>query len=658
MKLMRRRRLVRRQLERKWLKTKSKADHVKYKDHCQAMYKNIRTERLLYNQSEIEKSEKDYKKMSSLTNHLLGKSTNYILPKSIPKEHLPDVFADFFLDKIRKIQRDIQLNKMSQIETAESLLLTLDSQTTKLNFFVLTDYDEMSIILNSMANKQCLLDPVPMWFIKENISQFLPLIVRTVNSSLSSGTVATSLKTALVRPDYKKASLDSEILKSYRPVSNLPILAKVTEKVVFKRLDTHIQVNDLLDPNQSAYRKCHSTETCLLQLQNDILNELDKNKTVAVVMLDMSAAFDTVSHDKLIKCFKDKFGIGGIALDWLKSYLTDRKQIVVIDDVLSKPYDLEYGFPQGAVLAGLFYNMYSADLKEIPKKYPAVKHKGYADDNYWYVAFSKKNTVENMKQLEDCIADAKIWMTNNDFKVNAGKTEIVYFTPQKRPYSGPFLNIVSDSDKPTNIVESLGVQLDQCMTMESQVNAVTKSVYFHTRNISKIRKYLTLNSAKTLVQSLVISRLDYANSLFRNLTLRLTKKLQRAQNSAARMLFKKSKRCHITPVLKKLHWLPVLYRIKFKIVLLVYKCLKKLAPVYLQDSIKIHTRSRTLRSNAALEGTLVVPRHRRRKFGGRAFSNVAAVLWNSLPTDIRKADSVSHFKTMLKTHFFALHFTC
>ena len=209
---------------------------------------------------------------------------------------------------------------------------------------------------------------------------------------------------------------------------------------------------------------------------------------------------------------------------------------------------------------------------------------------------------------------------------------------------------------PRTPVKYLGIQMDSLLNLEKHVNSVTSTAYYHLRNISKIRQALDIDSAKSLVQSLVISRLDFCNSILSKYPQRLTSKLQRVQNHAARVIFKKKKRDHMTPYLKELHWLPVRSRVTFKILLLTYKCLNGLAPAYLSDLINLYIPPRTLRSNTTLTGTLVVPRYNRLKHGGRAFSYVSPLLWNCLPNGIRNAVSVSLFKSLLKTHLFREYF--
>ena len=167
---------------------------------------------------------------------------------------------------------------------------------------------------------------------------------------------------------------------------------------------------------------------------------------------------------------------------------------------------------------------------------------------------------------------------------------------------------------------------------------------------------MTENATKTLVNALVTPKLDYCNSLLVGLPKYLVNKLQRSQNAAARLIKRRSKRSHITPVLKELHWLPIRSRIMFKILLLIFKALNGLAPVYLRNMLHRYTPAQTLRSNELLSGTLVVPRFKKLKHGGRAFSSVAPALWNSIPRNIRTAETISAFKSKLKTYLFRQHY--
>ena len=151
---------------------------------------------------------------------------------------------------------------------------------------------------------------------------------------------------AYVTPLQKKPSLDRNILKNYRPVSNLSFISKLIEKVVAKQLNEFISHEGLLNVNQSAYKSSHSTETALLKIQNDIALSVDSGKAVALTLLDLSAAFDTIDHSLLYDCLHDWFGLDGTVLSWIKSYLSNRKQKIKIGDSFSEAIILPFGVPK------------------------------------------------------------------------------------------------------------------------------------------------------------------------------------------------------------------------------------------------------------------------------------------------------------------------
>ena len=188
-----------------------------------------------------------------------------------------------------------------------------------------------------------------------------------INTSLTTGIVPHDLKTAVVKPLLKKPSLDKNLLRNYRPISNLPFLSKILEKVVLHKLLSNLQENNFSNPFQSAYRAGHSTETVLLCIVNDILSALDNDNISVLLLLDLSAAFDTIDHQILLSRLNSVFGIQSTALQWFHSYLSDRYQSTSVNNSSSSPSQLMCGVPQGSVLGPILFVLYTTPLSDIAK---------------------------------------------------------------------------------------------------------------------------------------------------------------------------------------------------------------------------------------------------------------------------------------------------
>ena len=193
--------------------------------------------------------------------------------------------------------------------------------------------DDIAKVIKNSPTKSCLLDPWPTFLVNDCLDILLPSITKLVNYSLSEGAVPDGFKSAVVTPLIKKSSLPKDDLKNYHPVSGLSFISKLVERVVASHLRRHVSLHGLENENQSAYRGGHSTETALLSIKNQIHLSLARGTTV--VLLDQSAAFDTIDHDKLLDCLRKWFGVGGRCLDWFKSYLSDRTQCIKIGSVFS-----------------------------------------------------------------------------------------------------------------------------------------------------------------------------------------------------------------------------------------------------------------------------------------------------------------------------------
>ena len=454
-------------------------------------------------------------------------------------------------------------------------------------------------------------------------------------------------------PLFKKPNCD-RIFKNYRPVSNLPYASKLIESAVANQLKSYLVANNLIPVNQSAYRAGHSTETALLKVQNDILLSMDSGNVVALTLLDLSAAFDTIDHVILLKRLKTDMGIDGTVLKWIASYLSDRSQCVSIDGITSKKRDLKFGVPQGSVLGPLLFSVYIQPLCALAQKHGLQLH-SYADDQQVYISFKPVPQSETLAVNKLCrgIEAIKKWMFLNKLALNADKTEFILFGSRVQLAKLQTESILIDSVaiSSVNVVRNLGVWFNSSMNMEEQVKQLCSSVFYHLRCISQIRGFLDSNTVKTLVQSSITSRLDYGNSLLFGVPGYLLDRLQRAQNAAAKLIYRARRFDHVTPILEELHWLPVRKRIVFKLCLIVFKCLNGNGPKYLSDLLSL--RDTGVDTRCARDSNLLnVPKSKRITFGDRAFYVAAPKLWNSLPVNVRGSPSVTTFKKNLKTFLF------
>ena len=252
-------------------------------------------------------------------------------------------------------------------------------------------------------------------------------------------------------------------------------------------------------------------------------------------------------------------------------------------------------------------------------------------------------------------------MTDNKLKLNGDKTELLVYGTKyflSKLGSTAKMNIEGSNVSPSSVVRDLGVLVDPTLSMHAHISSVCRSANYQLKKLAAVRKFITFSAIVQLVSSLVLSRLDYCNALFVGLPDNEISRLQNVMNNAARMIFQRSKRHHVTPLLVKLHWLPVKQRITYKIATLAFRKFDDSLPKYLSDLLKIETKENDRvctrsRSEKRLE---LPPLNRNKTTDRRLFTTCAPEIWNALPADLRAADSLSSFKTGLKTYLFRLAF--
>ena len=588
----------------------------------------------------------DTKGLFSIVDALTGtkKANSVLKPTNIPPAQLCDAFALYFHDRVIRLRHGLT-PKFDSPSTPDACLGKFKSVTT----------DEVIKLVNKSSTKSCFLDALPTNQLKDNITVLAPFFTSFFNSSLSAGIFPNQFKTAIIRPLLKKVGLDNNLLKNYRPISNLSFLSKTLERIVADQLCGYLSTNNLFAKFQSAYRPNHSTETAILKVHNDIMNALNNKKDVVLVMLDLSAAFDTLDHSVLIHRLQHRFGINGTVLQWFISYLTDRSFSISFDSSSSStPSNLLFGVPQGSVLGPILFTLYTVPLEDIFTRFD-MDYMLYADDSQLYVVCNKPS--DSIKSIERCIEDIRAWLKSNMLVLNPGKTEVIQFSSRYKK-NVETLNSLSMGGSDINLsssVRNLGVYLESNGDSASHVNHICKSAYYALYRIGKIRSLLDQAATTKLVHAFVTSRLDYCNIILYGCPQSQLDKLQSVQNAAARLVNRMKKSDHITAALQDLHWLRIRERIDFKVLLTVYKIVNNFAPSYLCALVDRYIPGhRGLRSSNP--DLFLLKRQdskcTTRSYGWRAFSNYAPLLWNDLPLHIRQSISIDIFKRSLKTHLF------
>ena len=578
------------------------------------------------------------KSLYSVVNELTDNKKVTVLPDSNNDKELANSFLLFFHEKIKKIRSTFspvrkELNGTNNCPVVD-----------KLSEFEPATLEEITEIAKSFGIKCSPEDPVPSPLLSSNIETFAPYWLEIVNLSLEVGSM-NGLKSAVVNPLIKvlNSLVDTDKYKYYRPVSNLVFVSKLIERVVKKRLEQHMIRNRLHSDKNYAYRSKHSAEHLLLKVVNDLYLSFDKNIPSVVVLLDLSAAFDTVDHAKLLYILEHEIGIIGTALKWFESFLTGRTQKVKIGEEYSDIVELLYGVAQGSVLGPPLFKIYIRSLYKYVEP-TGFTIEGFADDHQlikqFMISFQRQALGENIQNLLEHIGQ---WMSEYFLCLNQGKTKILVLAPpsiqEEIVIGGVFLKNVCI--RFVTSVKNLGIILDDVLSFEEQINKVVKTCYATIKKLTQIKGFLSRQHLEQLVSSDIFSILDYCNSLYYGVNNNLLMKMQRVQNCAARLVIKERiGRGMMDRVLMDLHWLKVKFRNIYKILMIVHNCLHQRAPNELIELLQYVDSERTMNLRESKCSN---------KYGVKAFSHVGPKLWNLLPRNIRDVHETDDFKKALKS---------
>ena len=642
-----------RKAERRYVKSKLTVDRQILHHHRHIYDRLIRKSKSDYYVERIASSENSQRELFKVVSDLLDSTSPRLTPVPTASTSLSDTFAQFFTGKISKIIAGFPV-----VDSQSSDVFSLSKSSSGFPDFELSEFHNVSTeqVQKARAVKTSALDLLPKDLFLSVYPVLLPHLTHVNNNSLTSGTVPSCFKRARITPLLKKPTADSTELASYRPVSNLSFFSKVLESVVARQLNVYLSDHLLLNPVQSAYRHHHSTETALLHVYSELLVELDQGRSAFLVLLDLSAAFDTINHKMLLKTLNQRFHISDQALKWIASYLDSRTFTVGMPGESSEVLDLGVGVPQGSVLGPVLFSLFTAPLHDIFSA-RGIKAHFYADDTQFWVSFDQRdpaNEASARELISSVFCEVRDWMLEHQLMINPSKT--VFLPVSRKLNFNDIQPLCLDGTiiPPSKSARNLGIIFDHRLSFEKQVSDLRRICFFHLRRLNHIRPYVPSDQFESLVHSFITSRVDCCNSLYFNLPKYLVSKIQNIHNSAARCILHRRKVDSARQSLYDLHWLPVHARIRFKLAILAFKILQGDAPKYFCESIHAKVAVRSTRASTLPQ--LVCPsfsRPRLKSCGDRSFYSSCVAVWNSLLPELRSLPTLASFKKGLKTSLFS-----
>ena len=452
------------------------------------------------------------------------------------------------------------------------------------------------------------------------------------NCSLATGYVPKCWKIKRVSPVHKgDVKTDPS---NFRPISILPIPMKIFEKIVHDQVSTFIKENTFLNDRQSGFRKLFSTTTAVLDVSENILEQLDKNNFVGAVLIDLKKAFDTVDHKILLKklwCY----GFQNQSFDWFESYLTDRQQLTLVNNIMSDLlHEDVYGVPQGSVLGPLLFLLYIDDIKSVIQN--AYCHL-YADDTIILKGASDPDSL--IASLERELSNVDHWLSINKMTINTKKTEVIFFGNKAhlKKLDNKTVRYLDTPLKRKDKVKYLGVLFDEKMQWKYQIKNITQKASLKLGKIKAIASFLTPHTKKLLVNALVMPYFHYCSPAWSNAAPFRLSKINKKVVDASVFLGREDN-YSIYNMLDK------------DISLLTFKALNNIAPNYLCSKIQMAKNCHSHNTRRAAKNHLQIPSSNT-KFGMRTFAYRASKLWNDLPNELLDIKSLLKFKTSVKDFF-------
>ena len=512
-------------------------------------------------------------------------------------------------------------------------------------------------IINQLETKSTGPQSIPIKLLKIIPDLIIIPLCKIISNSFTSGVFPESLKISKVIPIHKDGS--TQILDNYRPISLLSVFDKIIEKLMHIRLYSFLTDHNILFQNQFGFRKNNSTTYALIQITEMIKESIDNHKYGCGIFIDLRKAFDTVNHNILLTKL-EHYGIRGTALNWFKSYLSNRKQYVFLNGESSKLKDVTCGVPQGSVLGPLLFLLYINDLPNISKVFNFYL---FADDTNIYC---EANTLEELEFIINKeLKELRTWLIVNRLSLNINKTNFVIFHPYNKPLKQKITiklhkNAISEKDS----VKYLGIMIDSTLSWQTHIDKISKKMSRAIGLLYKIRPFINIKIMKTLYYSLVYPHLLYANEVWGSADIIHLNSLIILQKRVIRLISNTDRRLEdfsfppSDPLFSKMEIIKIQDIFKINVSKFIFKCLNKSNPInfhswfIISSQVNKHnTRSMYIDIEKSITTrTLFIPFSRTTHYGLKQLKVQGPKIWNNIPSLIRNHHSIKNFLKEFKDY--------
>lgn len=630
-------------LYKKSVKRPSTENKSKYKQYRNKLHHLIRISKKRYYKEKFEQTKNNIRQTWSIINEIINKQkTRKNLPKAFRYNNSEITDPLDIANQFNEYFANVGPTLAEKIAPSSIRFETFLERNHYESFFIkpVTEDEVEKELLKIDPTKSTGIDDLS----PRVIQQIAPLIKQPLtsifNKSFTTGRIPENLKTSLVTPVYKNE--DESLFSNYRPVAVLPCFSKILERIMYNRLISFIEKHNILYSKQFGFRKNHSTETAIIDLIAKLTDAIDKNKLTAGIFLDLSKAFDTVNHSILITKLQH-YGIRGITLEWFKNYLTNRNQIVKLNNTLSTKEKITCGVPQGSVLGPLLFLIYMNDIHKCSEILSFIL---FADDTN--VFFSDTNIKVLNHTLNDELKKVSKWLEANKLTLNIKKTQVILFKTKNKKTEEPLKIKINDKEiKQVDSTKFLGINIDSKLTWKQHIDYIQHKISKTTGILCKARHYVSLKVLRTLYYALVYPYLHYGNVIWANTYQSRLETIRKLQKKIIRIITFSDYRDHTLPLFKKLSILPIDEINREKTALFMFRYFNKMLPMAFD---KFFSLNRDLHSHNTRSSTKIHVDYVRTNYKKHSIKYRGSQTWNNLPPDIKMSKSIYIFKKKIKEY--------